>query len=98
MKSKLIRIIVSLGIMLVSAGPAAIAYAADDAEEDLQKIADDYNQDKSNERSKVVCTMEATTGSRFKTKVCRSVGTMERQTKEGRQLLDRSRTSVGKQE
>lgn len=98
MKNQLMRIMMCLGITLANFAPPAIAFAADEADEDLQKIAEDYNEDKSNERSKVVCTMEATTGSRFKTKVCRSVGTMERQTKEGRQLLDRSRTSVGKQE
>jgi hypothetical protein len=98
MKNQLVRLILCLGIALVSAGPAAISFAADEAEAGLQKIADDYNEDKSNERSKVVCTMETQTGSRFKNKVCRSVGTMERQSKEGRQLLDRSRTSVGKQE
>lgn len=98
MKHQLVRIILYFAIALVNAGPAAISFAADEAEEGLQKIADDYNEGEGNERAKVVCTMETQTGSRFKNKVCRSVGTMERQSKEGRQLLDRSRTSIGKQE
>lgn len=98
MKNQLMRIMMCLGIALANFAPPVITYAADEADEDLQKIAKDYNEDKSNERSKVICTMEAQTGSRFKTKVCRSVGTMERQSKESRRLLDRSRTSVGKQE
>ncbi|HLB29993.1 MAG TPA: hypothetical protein VJN91_00545 [Gammaproteobacteria bacterium] len=98
MNKQLVKIIVCLGMVLVSAAPATIVNAADEEAEGLQEIADDYNQNKDSERSKVVCTMEAQVGSRFKTKVCRSVGTMERQNKEGKQLLDRSRTSVGKQE
>lgn len=48
------------------------------AEAALQQQADPYNAGKEESRDKVVCEMEAVTGSRMKKEVCRTVSEMER--------------------
>ena len=77
---------------------AAPLYADEASDAELERIADQYNDKQTRDGAKVVCTMETQTGSRFKTRVCRTVATKERQAKEGKQLLDRARISVGDQE
>ena len=88
--------IISLAVFC--AGMPASLYAGEETDQELERIADQYNDKQTRDGAKVVCTMETQTGSRFKTKVCRTVATMERQSKEGKKYLDRVRISVGDQD
>lgn len=88
--------IISLAVFC--AGMPASLYAGEETDQELERIADQYNDKQTRDGAKVVCAMETQTGSRFKTKVCRTVATVERQSKEGKKYLDRVRISVGDQD
>ena len=71
--------------------------AEEETEDDLDKAADTYNQKKSNDKYKVVCTREAPVGTRIKKKVCRTIAVMENSQRDAKKAMDRLRTSVGNQ-
>ena len=75
----------------------ATAKSADDAvntsdEEQVEQLAEDYNDSQKDERSKVVCKKEAQTGTRFKKTVCRTVATMDADQENAKRTLNRMRT------
>jgi len=70
-------------------------FAGDEPDEALEKAADLYNKNKSNDKYKVVCKREAPVGSRIKKKVCRTVEMVDNSQREAREKLGRMRTSVG---
>jgi hypothetical protein len=67
------------------------------ADDSLDKAADQYNKNKSNDRYEVVCKREAPVGSRIKKKVCRTVAMSENSQREIKQSMQKLRTTVGKQ-
>ena len=63
------------------------------SEEDrIQKIAEAYNAEQTDERSKIVCKKEAEVGTRFKKTVCRSMATIEAEREHAKRSLHRMRT------
>jgi hypothetical protein len=71
--------------------------AKEDTAPALDAAADQYNKNKSNDKYKVVCRREAPIGSRIKKRVCRTVAMMDGEERMAKEVLDRLRTSVGRQ-
>jgi len=86
-----------LSMVLFFSGSFTIISAKEDVDPELEKAADQYNKNKSNDKYKVVCKREAPVGSRIKKKVCRTVAMNQNSEREIKKTMQKIRTSVGKQ-
>jgi hypothetical protein len=86
-----------LSIVLFFSGSFTIISAKEDVDPDLEKAADQYNKNKSNEKYQVVCKREAPVGSRIKKKVCRTVAMNQNSQRQIKKTMQKMRTSVGNQ-
>jgi hypothetical protein len=79
------RILLSALALLAGAGCASSA--GTQAETQMNQDAEAYNAAQTSAEKKVVCEMEAVTGTRMKQKVCRTVAEMERDEENAERML-----------
>ena len=82
---------------MIFAGSFNTVVAEEEPGDAMEKAADVYNKNKSNDRYQVVCKREAPVGSRIKKKVCRTVASTENSQREIKKTMNKMRTSVGNQ-
>ena len=95
MKIKKLVSIFLFSLAMICAGNLTHVLAEDATEEDLKKAADAYNKKQTYDGYKVVCKKEAPIGSHIKKKVCRTVATIDRQHRDAKRVMDKSRISLG---
>ncbi len=90
--------IIFLSAAMIFVGSFTTVVAEEEPGDAMEKAADVYNKNKSNERYQVVCNREAPVGSRIKKKVCRTVASTEIQQRETSRALKQRRIGVGNQQ
>lgn len=91
---KIYKTLTTFFLAMLLAGNLTHVSAEDEIQKDLDKAAELYNTNKSDDNYKVVCKRETVVGTRIKKKICRTVATMNQARKEARRRMDRVRGSV----
>jgi len=86
--------ILFFSLTIIFAGNSTTVLAERTTDEELDQAAEKYNEKQKNEGRKLVCKKVAKIGTRIKTKVCRTVASIERDRKEAKRMMDRRQRDV----